>query len=170
VRRGAGEKPGERGCYAPAHGRSRDLGVVGLRGPTTEWYPDGNKAFTGFYDRDQRTGRWTWWAEDGSRIKTGEYVADREEGRWEEFYPGGKPKSERSFRRGRSHGRWIEWYPDGKKRLEGSVPGRLARGPLPAVGDRRYQDHRLDPGSGRRLRLPPVARAPAGRPVSSTRR
>jgi antitoxin component YwqK of YwqJK toxin-antitoxin module len=58
-------------------------------GPSTSWWPNGNKEKRGDYHEGHNDGRWRFWFETGRLAAEGFYEAGRKVGRWSYWDEGG---------------------------------------------------------------------------------
>lgn len=90
-----------------------------LEGPVTEWHRNGKKAEQGFYKDDKRHGAFATWYEDGTKESLEEYQEDVLSGKWLIWYRNGKPMVVSEFRDGKRHGPSASYYENGQIQTQG---------------------------------------------------
>lgn len=95
-----------------------DRGGV-MHGPYLLIHPNGEKATSGAYDKNQPNGAWTWWHDNGKQSKKGKFSHNKKTGAWTWWHDNGNRMKEGDYLQGRRQGQWTTFYPSGMKESEG---------------------------------------------------
>jgi len=121
-----------RGCYKD------DYPV----GHWTEWYPNGNKSYDGYYnDNHMRENHWDFWYEDGTPHSSGDYTDGKPTGNWVWYYANGKKEMQGTMNDGQRNGSWKEWYQNGNLKFEGAFSNGTLNGPFESYQENGTLDH-----------------------------
>lgn len=101
---------------------SADLFVydqLGITGPFTLLFQDGQIEQKGLYEHGVRKGFWVSWYNNGQKERSGRYKEGIREGQWTTWYKNGKRMQKGLYKSGKKEGVWILWYENGKKKEAG---------------------------------------------------
>ncbi len=127
--------------YNQKEKKNEERGV--MHGPWTEYYESGRMQATGMYDKNKKTGLWTFYNERGVKVAdyaikgimvagvskiydtTGRFIIGQGEmmgmpfkakrnGTWKDIDPSGKVIAEGRYMMDKKNGAWVFYYPNGK--------------------------------------------------------
>ncbi len=102
-------------------------------GPSTWWYPDGQKEMAGNFEHGATSGQYSWWHPNGQERSRGNYIDGKQDGKWTWWHPNGQKEMEGDYDAGQRVGKWAAWGLDGKVRL---VEDHPSAEDVPAIATR----------------------------------
>ena len=98
-------------------------------GPSTFWYPNGNKRVEAHFEDGELQGRYREWYEDEQLKKEGRYANDEQDGAFTSYHPNGRKSAVEHYRKGKLHGKTEAWWPKGQLMLTTTYSNGRRHGP-----------------------------------------
>ncbi|MEM6929713.1 MAG: hypothetical protein AAF602_22430 [Myxococcota bacterium] len=90
-----------------------------MHGPFLSFHENGERAASGTWIDNQRSGQWTWWYPNAQTKQKGKYDRGKQIGSWQWWHDNGKRQMEGDFLLGRKQGQWTTFFASGHRESQG---------------------------------------------------